>query len=112
MKFYPTTGNFTQALLVMLVTNIMSVINIIISNPNDFPGITMYSPLAYWDAKNGGKRVGIIGIGGLGQMGVRYYKNAQNVKSTEIQKYTNTNTSGAFGESNGEHSDSDLDLPW
>ena len=31
----------------------------------------MYSPLAYWDAKNGGKRVGIIGIGGLGQMGVR-----------------------------------------
>ena len=37
-----------------------------------FAGITMYSPLAYWDAKNGGKRVGIIGIGGLGQMGVSW----------------------------------------
>ena len=33
----------------------------------------MYSPLAYWDAKNGGKRVGIIGIGGLGQMGVSWH---------------------------------------
>merc|ERR1719402_2001693 len=37
-------------------------------------GITMYSPLAYWDAKKGGRRVGIIGIGGLGQMGVRLAK--------------------------------------
>ena len=33
----------------------------------------MYSPLAYWDAKKGGKRVGIIGIGGLGQMGVSWH---------------------------------------
>jgi len=37
-------------------------------------GITMYSPLAYWDAKEGGRRVGIIGIGGLGQMGVQIAK--------------------------------------
>merc|ERR1712126_361167 len=37
-------------------------------------GITMYSPLQYWNASNGGKRVGIIGIGGLGQMGVRIAK--------------------------------------
>jgi len=56
----------------------------IVKIPDGFPldaagpvfcaGITMYSPLAYWDAKNGGKRVGIIGIGGLGQMGVRLAK--------------------------------------
>jgi len=56
----------------------------IVGIPDGFPleaagpvfcaGITMYSPLAYWDAKNGGKRVGIIGIGGLGQMGVRLAK--------------------------------------
>jgi len=36
--------------------------------------ITMYSPLAHWGAVKGGKRVGIIGIGGLGQMGVRLAK--------------------------------------
>jgi len=36
--------------------------------------ITMYSPLAHWGALNGGKKVGIIGIGGLGQMGVRLAK--------------------------------------
>ena len=37
-------------------------------------GITMYSPLCYWNANQGGMRVGIIGIGGLGQMGVRLAK--------------------------------------
>ena len=69
----------------------------------------MYSPLAYWDAKNGGKRVGIIGIGGLGQMGVRYSENA---KHKEMAKWRNRKSqlSGASGEGNGEHSDSDLDL--
>jgi len=36
--------------------------------------ITMYSPLAHWKAKEGGKKVGIIGIGGLGQFGVRLAK--------------------------------------
>ena len=34
----------------------------------------MYSPLCYWNANQGGMRVGIIGIGGLGQMGVRLAK--------------------------------------
>ena len=34
-------------------------------------GITMYSPLKHFGGGKGGKRVGIIGIGGLGQMGVR-----------------------------------------
>lgn len=37
-------------------------------------GITMFSPLKNWGAMGGGKRVGIIGIGGLGQMGVRLAK--------------------------------------
>ena len=31
----------------------------------------MYSPLKHFGAGNGGKRVGIVGMGGLGQMGVR-----------------------------------------
>ncbi len=31
----------------------------------------MFSPLKYWGAIKGGKNVGIVGIGGLGQMGIR-----------------------------------------
>ena len=34
----------------------------------------MYSPLKHWKCLDGGKRVGIVGIGGLGQMGVRLAK--------------------------------------
>ena len=44
--------------------------------PQDYPleaagpifcaGITMWSPLKFWGAGKGGKRIGIIGIGGLG----------------------------------------------
>ena len=64
----------------------------------------MFSPLAYWDAKNGGKRVGIIGIGGLGQMGVRL---SQGDITMNI-----TLSSGAFGEGDGEYGDCNLDLPW
>lgn len=37
-------------------------------------GVTMYSPLQHWNCEEGGKRVGIVGIGGLGQMGVRLAK--------------------------------------
>jgi len=37
-------------------------------------GVTMFSPLVNWKANLGGIRVGIVGIGGLGQMGVRLAK--------------------------------------
>ena len=36
-------------------------------------GITTYSPLRHWDV-GPGKKVGIIGLGGLGHMGVKYAK--------------------------------------
>ncbi len=36
-------------------------------------GITMYSPLKHWNT-GPGKKVGIIGLGGLGHMGVKYAK--------------------------------------
>jgi uncharacterized zinc-type alcohol dehydrogenase-like protein len=36
-------------------------------------GITTFSPLRHWNAKSGMK-VGIIGLGGLGHMGVKYAK--------------------------------------
>ncbi len=31
-------------------------------------GVTMFSPLKHWKADKGGKRVGVIGVGGLGQV--------------------------------------------
>ena len=34
----------------------------------------MFSPLNTWKATTGGKRVGIVGVGGLGQMGIRLAK--------------------------------------
>ena len=36
-------------------------------------GITLYSPLKHWGAKPG-MRVGIVGLGGLGHMGVKFAK--------------------------------------
>ena len=37
-------------------------------------GITMFTPLVKYGADKGGLRVGVVGIGGLGQMGVRLAK--------------------------------------
>jgi len=50
--------------------------------------ITMYSPLAHWGAIKGGKNVGIVGIGGLGQMGVQLAK-AMGNKVTAISTSPN-----------------------
>ncbi len=37
-------------------------------------GVSMFSPLKHWSADKGGKRVGIAGLGGLGQMGIQIAK--------------------------------------
>ena len=52
--------------------------------PNEYPlelagpvfcsALTMYSPLCQWKANSGGMTVGVIGIGGLGQMGIQLAK--------------------------------------
>merc|ERR1712183_1052705 len=82
--------------------------NFIVSIPDGFPleaagpvfcaGITMYSPLVYWKANQGGMRVGVIGIGGLGQMGVRLAKamgNTVTAISTSPHKETVAREIGA-----------------
>ena len=48
VKFYPSADDFTQALLVMLVTNIMSVIIIIIINTKIIIIITIIAPIIKW----------------------------------------------------------------
>ena len=60
------------------------VVRFIVKIPEGFPlqsagpvfcaGVTMFSPLCTYGANKGHKRVGIVGIGGLGQMGVQLAK--------------------------------------
>ncbi|HEY4963173.1 MAG TPA: NAD(P)-dependent alcohol dehydrogenase [Candidatus Saccharimonadales bacterium] len=55
------------------VMNIPDSLNMADAAPLLCAGITMYSPLMHW--KTGpGMKVGIIGLGGLGHMGVKYAK--------------------------------------
>ena len=59
-------------------------VRFIVKIPGDYPleaagpvfcaGITMFTPLVRYGADKGGMRVGVVGIGGLGQMGVRIAK--------------------------------------
>lgn len=37
-------------------------------------GVTLYDPLKHWGATKGGLKVGIVGLGGLGLMGVKLAK--------------------------------------
>ena len=68
----PTQGGYSSKIVVNE--------NYVLSIPDDLPlpraaplmcaGITLYSPLMHWNA-GPGKRVAIIGLGGLGHMGVK-----------------------------------------
>ena len=66
----------------LLLTIVLS--RFIVKVPDGYPleaagpvfcaGITMFTPLVKYGADKGGMRVGVVGIGGLGQMGVRIAK--------------------------------------
>jgi uncharacterized zinc-type alcohol dehydrogenase-like protein len=68
----PTQGGYSNKIVVKE--------DYVLKIPNDLPlpraaplmcaGITLYSPLMHWNA-GPGKKVGIIGLGGLGHMGVK-----------------------------------------
>ncbi|KAJ3980441.1 chaperonin 10-like protein [Lentinula detonsa] len=55
-------------------------------------GITLYSPLNHWKA-GPGKRVGIIGFGGLGHMGVKLAK----ALGSEVTVFSQTNSKKELG---------------
>lgn len=69
----PTYGGYSN----VIVTNEDFVLSIPKSLPLDkaapllCAGVTTYSPLRHWKA-GPGKKVGVIGLGGLGHMGVKY----------------------------------------
>ncbi|HEY7569868.1 MAG TPA: NAD(P)-dependent alcohol dehydrogenase [Nitrososphaeraceae archaeon] len=68
----PTQGGYSEKIVVDE--------NYVLSIPNNIPsdqaapllcaGITMYSPLMHWNA-GPGKKVGIMGLGGLGHIGIK-----------------------------------------
>jgi uncharacterized zinc-type alcohol dehydrogenase-like protein len=68
----PTAGGYSTSIVVdeNYVLGIPEGISLQAAAPLLCAGITMYSPLRNWDA-GPGKRVAIIGMGGLGHMGVK-----------------------------------------
>jgi uncharacterized zinc-type alcohol dehydrogenase-like protein len=68
----PTLGGYSSAIVVdeNYVLRIPDNIPLEAAAPLLCAGITMYSPLRHWNAGTG-KRVAIVGLGGLGHIGVR-----------------------------------------
>jgi alcohol dehydrogenase (NADP+) len=68
----PTFGGYSRSIVVdrHFVLRIPQGMELSSAAPLLCAGITLYSPLRHWGA-GPGKRVGIIGLGGLGHMGVK-----------------------------------------
>jgi uncharacterized zinc-type alcohol dehydrogenase-like protein len=68
-----TYGGYSQQIVVdqHFVLHISEKLNLAAVAPLLCAGITTYSPLRHWNAGKG-KKVGIVGLGGLGHMGVKF----------------------------------------
>ncbi len=71
----PTLGGYSQSIVVTedFVLRMPANLNLAASAPLLCAGITTYSPLRHWKV-GPGQRVGIVGLGGLGHMGVKFAK--------------------------------------
>ena len=69
----PTYGGYSESIVVdeHFVLNIPSNLDLAATAPLLCAGITTYSPLRHWKV-GPGKKVGIVGLGGLGHMGVKF----------------------------------------
>jgi len=69
----PTQGGYSTQIVVDedFVVKISSKLDLAAAAPLLCAGITTYSPLKHWNVKKG-QKVGIIGLGGLGHMGVKF----------------------------------------
>jgi uncharacterized zinc-type alcohol dehydrogenase-like protein len=67
-----TQGGYTTSVVVTenFVVNVPDGLNLDVAAPLLCAGITTYSPLRHWGA-GPGKKVAIVGMGGLGHMGVK-----------------------------------------
>src|SRR3984957_13702276 len=68
-----TYGGYSDSIVVdeRFVGRIPSNLNLGAAAPLLCAGITTYSPMRHWGV-TGGKKVGIVGLGGLGHMGVKF----------------------------------------
>jgi alcohol dehydrogenase (NADP+) len=68
-----TYGGYSDSIVVdeRFVLRIPSNLNLAGVAPLLCAGITTYSPLRHWDVTKG-KKVGVVGLGGLGHMGVKF----------------------------------------
>ncbi len=68
-----TCGGYSRQIVVdqRFVLRLSPHVNLAASAPLLCAGITMYSPLKHWGATKS-KKVGIVGLGGLGHMGVKF----------------------------------------
>jgi len=71
----PTFGGYSESIVVdeNFVLRIPQNLNLAATAPLLCAGITTYSPLRHWNV-GPGKKVGIVGIGGLGHMGIKLAK--------------------------------------
>jgi uncharacterized zinc-type alcohol dehydrogenase-like protein len=71
----PTLGGYSQSIVVTedFVLRIPENLDLAAAAPLLCAGITTYSPLRHWKV-GPGQKVGIVGLGGLGQMGVKFAK--------------------------------------
>ncbi|KAJ3719183.1 chaperonin 10-like protein [Lentinula raphanica] len=89
-----TQGGYSQYIVVdqAFVLSVPESIPLDKAAPLMCAGITMYSPLNHWNA-GPGKRVGIIGFGGLGHMGVKLAK----ALGSEVTVFSQTNSKKELG---------------
>jgi uncharacterized zinc-type alcohol dehydrogenase-like protein len=68
-----THGGYSKQIVVheRFVLHVSPKVNLAATAPLLCAGITTYSPLKHWGATKG-KKVGIVGLGGLGHMGVKF----------------------------------------
>ena len=71
----PTYGGYSEGIVVeqRFVVKIAESLDLKAAAPLLCAGITTYSPLRHWRV-GAGQRVGVIGLGGLGHMGVKFAK--------------------------------------
>ena len=69
----PTYGGYSESIVVdeAFVLRVPEKLDPAAAAPLLCAGITTYSPLRYWKVREG-KKVGIVGLGGLGHMGVKF----------------------------------------
>jgi uncharacterized zinc-type alcohol dehydrogenase-like protein len=69
----PTFGGYSESIVVdeAFTLKVSDKVNLAATAPLCCAGITTYSPLRHWNA-GPGKKVGVVGLGGLGHMAVKF----------------------------------------